>query len=368
VDFWRDIAAVEQSTRHLWEKPRTMRAVFGLPNGTIATNRTGYYWVQLLGETNQPVQAYWAGDAFRAGTPVYVAVDIYRAGGAAPYTILGTVAAVGTVMGPAQETKSQLQDVAGKPAEAYEWTRFNLGHDPLSVHERALSSLRAQPQETASLYLDVLPGSYLYGQSRVGFDGGVSPVFSPPGAGVRLDVLYLDCSTGELAIETGTAATVITEALDLPTIPSAALPLCAVTLHADDTAVSEDMVYDLRPTWTVPGPRFVPLPTPATSASWDGDAKNGASGTIDLSAVFSLPAGIKGIFAKLAVRDETVGVIASLRTTSGTDEAIVPITQVADVIVADSGFCPCDTNGDVYFYQSGEVDNCYLTIFGYLAP
>lgn len=132
-------------------------------------------------------------------------------------------------------------------AQAYEWTRSNYGIAALNVHERALSTLRAQEQRTASLYLDVNPGSYRYGSTIVLFAGGISPVFSPPVAGTRLDVLYLDCTSGTLAIEEGTAATVITDALELPDIPDQAIPLVAVHLAAGQASITEADLYDMRP-------------------------------------------------------------------------------------------------------------------------
>ncbi len=97
----------------------------------------------------------------------------------------------------------------------------------------------------------------------------------------------------------------------------------------------------------------VPLPTPATSVDWDGDAKSGASGTIDLSTVFGLPAGIKGIFARITAKDETTSVDFGLAVTGVTDLAIVQFTQVANEYITVAGFVPCDANGDVYFYQGG---------------
>lgn len=131
--------------------------------------------------------------------------------------------------------------------EAYEWTRNNYGMSALSVHERALSTLRAQAQVVPSLYLDVNPGTYRYGNTIVLFPGGVSPEFSPPVSGTRLDVLYLDCATGALAVEEGTAATAITDALELPDVPVGAIPLVAVHLAASQAAITEADLYDMRP-------------------------------------------------------------------------------------------------------------------------
>lgn len=46
------------------------------------------------------------------------------------------------------------------------------------------------------------------------------------------------------------------------------------------------------------------LTTPLTSTSWDGDARSTTAKTkIDLSAVFGVPAGAKGILVRLVARD-----------------------------------------------------------------
>ena len=244
MSFLDAIHAIEGSTGHLWEKPRLMRALMGLSNSNAGTtNRTGYYWCRLLDSNSQPIQAYYAGTNPGPGKAVYVVVDPYRTGGgAAPYTILGTVSAVGTIMSALQSQKDQTQGVLGGHAAAHEWTRFNYGLDALSIHERAISALRAQPTDPPSLYLDVNPGLYLSTE----YAGGISPVFVPPAAGTALHLLYLDTADGTLKIVAGTAAVDITDELILPAIPTGAIPLVAVMLHADDTAITEDMLYDQR--------------------------------------------------------------------------------------------------------------------------
>jgi len=103
-----------------------------------------------------------------------------------------------------------------------------------------------------------------------------------------------------------------------------------------------------------------------TSTSWDGDAKNGADGVIDLSAVFGVPAGVKAIAARLAVKDETIGVYGALWTTSvDTDQGIAQITQAANIYNNVAGVVECDGNGDVYWEQSGEFDAVFFGVLGY---
>jgi len=132
------------------------------------------------------------------------------------------------------------------PPEALEWTRANYGLSALSVHERAISMLRAQAQNPASMKLDVNGGAYSFNGMMRLFPGGQSPAFTAPTAGTRLDILYLDAATGELAIVQGTAAVAITDPLELPNAPTGAIPLVAVHLAAGQESIIESDLYDLR--------------------------------------------------------------------------------------------------------------------------
>lgn len=132
------------------------------------------------------------------------------------------------------------------PPAALEWTRANYGISALSVHERAISMLRAQAQNPASMKLDVNGGAYSFnGVTRL-FAGGQSPEFTAPANGMRLDMLYLDCGSGTLGIAAGTAAVAITDPLELPAAPAGAIPLVAVHLAAGQTKIVESDLYDLR--------------------------------------------------------------------------------------------------------------------------
>jgi len=133
------------------------------------------------------------------------------------------------------------------PPEALEWTRANYGISALSVHERAISMLRAQAQNPASMKLDVNGGAYSFnGVTRL-FAGGQSPEFTAPANGTRLDVLYLAGESGELGIAQGTAAVAITDPLELPSLPVGSLPLVTVHLAAGQESITESDLYDLRP-------------------------------------------------------------------------------------------------------------------------
>jgi len=102
-----------------------------------------------------------------------------------------------------------------------------------------------------------------------------------------------------------------------------------------------------------------------TSIKWDGDAKVAADGIIDLSVDFGLPAGVAAISVLLIIEDETAHVAASLSSTSGAGDGIDQWTQVANQYIEVAGIVVCDSNGDIYFTQSGELDEVYIRITGY---
>ena len=103
-----------------------------------------------------------------------------------------------------------------------------------------------------------------------------------------------------------------------------------------------------------------------TADKWDGDAKNGASGIIDLSAVFGVPAGVKAVALNIWAKDETTGVHFGVKDVVGTTQTqVISTTQVANLYIGVGGICPCDSNGDIYFTHTGELDGVWIVINGY---
>jgi hypothetical protein len=51
--------------------------------------------------------------------------------------------------------------------------------------------------------------------------------------------------------------------------------------------------------------------------------------------------------------------------TTSLTSTIAQFTQAANVYAGVAGIVPCDSNGDIYFYTSGELDSVYLAIYGY---
>ena len=117
------------------------------------------------------------------------------------------------------------------------------------------------------------------------------------------------------------------------------------------------------------------LATPLTSTSWDGDAySTTAPTTIDLSAVFGVPAGIKAVLVMLIARDSgssgagsyDVDLGPSANSNSALRVYVNGITN--DVPMAGSGVVPCDANGDIAYKitasGAGTMD-VWIQIWGY---
>jgi hypothetical protein len=122
--------------------------------------------------------------------------------------------------------------------------------------------------------------------------------------------------------------------------------------------------------------RLVPKTSAYTSSSWNGDAYSTTGKTkIDLSAVFGVPAGVKAVLIRLTCRDSgssgtnTVYLGVSPNSASG-DCAVQarPGGLPNDYYATQSGICPCDANGDIYYQiaasGSGTMD-CWIYIWGY---
>jgi hypothetical protein len=141
---------------------------------------------------------------------------------------------------------------------------------------------------------------------------------------------------------------------------------------SDVFAVDHDYSGNLKPyrnSTNYTGYVFVPLTTPLTSTSFDGDDRiDTQNGVVDLSSVFSAPAGIKAIACTLSVKCGTINKQVALGPSETYYYAIHQHTQVANQLVEISGTVPCDANGDVYFYTDaveGGAMTVYWRIWGY---
>jgi len=117
------------------------------------------------------------------------------------------------------------------------------------------------------------------------------------------------------------------------------------------------------------------LTTPLTSTNWDGDAKSAAGPTkLDMSAVFTgYPnMAVKAVLLRVAARDSasigTPGLYFSVGPSATYYYALQANPPGADVLSSNTGICPCDANGDIYYKinasGSGTCD-CWLEVWGY---
>ena len=117
------------------------------------------------------------------------------------------------------------------------------------------------------------------------------------------------------------------------------------------------------------------LTTPLTSTDWDGDAKSDAGPTkLDMSAVFTgyPPTPVKAVLLRIAARDDasigTAGLYFSVGPSATYYYALQANPPGADVLASNTGICPCDANGDIYYKinasGSGTCD-CWLEVWGY---
>ncbi len=121
---------------------------------------------------------------------------------------------------------------------------------------------------------------------------------------------------------------------------------------------------------------FVPLTTPLTSTSWDGDSFSTTAKTkIDLSDVFGAPAGIKAILAYIYVRDSGSatdnGIYFGLSPNDTDHQVALACASRGlpnDYVSFAQGIVPCDANGDVYYQCIATGSNTldvWLQIWGY---
>ncbi len=118
------------------------------------------------------------------------------------------------------------------------------------------------------------------------------------------------------------------------------------------------------------------LTTPLTSTSWDGDSYSTTAKKtlIDLSKVFGVPAGAKGILVRLAARDSgsSTEICQFSLSPNAIDNSVAIQAYLHgvpnDVYVSVNGIVPCDGNGDVYYQiaasGTGTLD-AIIEIWGY---
>jgi hypothetical protein len=146
-----------------------------------------------------------------------------------------------------------------------------------------------------------------------------------------------------------------------PTDNSLALKLAALEREVERLRVKESG-------------KFIALTTQLTSTSWDGDSFSTTAKTkIDLSAVFGVPAGVKAVLVKVALRDSGSAAASCVFQLSGISSGTkysltAQASPINDRYAYFNGIVPCDANGDVYYQinASGSATmDVYLEIWGY---
>jgi hypothetical protein len=113
--------------------------------------------------------------------------------------------------------------------------------------------------------------------------------------------------------------------------------------------------------------RPVFLATPLTSVNWDGDTKTEANrATIDLSAEFGVPAGVKAVMVDVQAVCAQAANYIRFGPTSSFSWALTAKAGVAGGTATVSNTVPCDANGDIYCYVSaGGTITTQMWIHGY---
>lgn len=155
---------------------------------------------------------------------------------------------------------------------------------------------------------------------------------------------------------------------DVDKFKRALLPVSGRLYVRDDVSVQrEGVTYDAG--------IFVPLSTPLTSTSFDGDGFSTTGKTlIDLSVAFGAPAGIKAILCRVGIQDASASSFSAWFGLSPNDTAdsltsfLKIYGLVDDAIYYENVVVPCNADGDVYYQcrasGAGTLD-VTLQIWGY---
>lgn len=122
------------------------------------------------------------------------------------------------------------------------------------------------------------------------------------------------------------------------------------------------------------GIMFHPLTTPLASANWAGSTHSSTGWTkIDLSTVFGAPENIRAVLVRLTVRDSASSTTNGLHMGLGGDGINTalfarPTGQPNNQLADAHGICPCDENGDIYYWcnaSGNKTLGAWLYIYGY---
>ena len=219
-------------------KPRTMTAILGDGTGAVTVSgKANYAWIRLKygSELGSPVTAL-----NRNVPPIngrVVTVKEIEAKGHKGYEVIEFTRGITYYTPP---------DPAGE-LPAHGWTHEcgpAEGSDPVNLYTRGWAELRVEAVDPAALYCYVTYGWYLF-DTPAWFDGGYTPVFTPPvGALSKFDLVYID-SSGTIGIEQGNPLPAGTAAIPEP--PDYTIPLAAIYFTGTATGgITDGMILDCR--------------------------------------------------------------------------------------------------------------------------
>ena len=108
----------------------------------------------------------------------------------------------------------------------------------------AIEELRVRSQANPNMTVRVNEGSYYTSRMKlVEFEGGTSPTIQAPATGYKWVVVGITAQ-GTIFVSSGE---IKNRAPELPTIEKNMLPLAAIYVGANTTAITEDMIEDIRP-------------------------------------------------------------------------------------------------------------------------
>ena len=110
--------------------------------------------------------------------------------------------------------------------------------------------------------------------------------------------------------------------------------------------------------------------TPYTSTSYDGDDVVAVGNfTLDTSAVFGIPAGVRAVIVYLRGTWATAGATRYTALTAAGDATAAALiyAQVANIPTSIQAIIPCNANGDIDVYVVGaNMNDTIIRIVGYL--
>lgn len=186
-------------------------------------------------------------------------------------------------------------------------------------------------------------------------------------------ILASDALTGALVFPSGAEVTAFQFTADWGDFATAAIGTLAVEgqMIASSAGAGNGTILINDPLARISGGSTYPvalmryLTTPLTSSAWNGDSKTSANnGTIDLSSVFSAPAGIKAILASVYLGVAESGDSMTMGPSASYTDALYVFGNADPTEAHESAIVPCDANGDVYVAFTGTVEVNWR-IYGY---